>query len=173
MSREDAIRKMKEIEKRLTDYMMIANKTAAPPVSKFQYHHSDTLANAGKAVQHANHLLQNDPDSQELIDAKTTAVKNLLEVKQNSDKYRKEMANGQSLDTMDKYKCEQKSAIRQIVNHEKILKQHWAVKKSLATERRGALDRIVVPQPTETTEKDPYKISWCPVVDAKDVEDVL
>ncbi|GFH56253.1 hypothetical protein CTEN210_12729 [Chaetoceros tenuissimus] len=173
MSREEAIKKMKNIEQRSTEYMQLANKAAAPPVSLFRYHHSDSLSNAGKALRHANHLLQNDPDSLELKEAKDAAVKNLLKVKTHSDKYREEMANGRSLDAMDKYKCEEKSAIRQIVNHEKISKQHASVKKSLATERRGALDRIVVPQPTETTKKDPEKITWCPVVDPKDIEDVL
>ena len=173
MSREEAIKKMQNIEQRSTEYMQLANRTAAPPVSLFRYHHSDTLSNAGKAVRHANKLLQSDPDSPEIKDAKAAALKKLLEVKNNSNKYREEMVNGRSLNAMDKYKCQEKSAIRQIVNHEKISKQHASVKKSLATERRGALDTIVAPQPTETTDKDPDKITWCPVLDPKDIEDVL
>ena len=87
MSREDAIQKMKNIEKRSTEYMQIANSVAAPPVSLFRYHHSDTLSNAGKALRDANHLLQSNPDSPELKDAKATAVKNLIEVKQHSNTY--------------------------------------------------------------------------------------
>lgn len=52
-------------------------------------------------------------------------------------------------------------------------KQHLQVKKTLKAPRMGALDRIVVPQPTETTEDDQEKITWCPVTDPKDVEAVL
>lgn len=92
MTRENAIQKMKEIEKCSSEYPQVANLVAAPPVSLFHYHHSDMLSNASK--------------------------------------------------------CQEKSPIRQIVNHEKIIKQHSQVKKS---SRHGALDKIVVQQPIETT----------------------
>lgn len=73
---------------------------------------------------------------------------------------------------MDRYKCKEDSAIRQIVNHERMKKQHLHVKKTLKSPRMGALDKIVVPQPIETNEDDPEKITWCPVTDPKDVEAV-
>lgn len=83
--------------------MQIANRTAALPVSLFRCHHLDTLSNAGKSVQHANYLLQSDQNSMELKKAKAAVMKTLLEVKK-SDKYCEEMATGQNMDTMDKYK---------------------------------------------------------------------
>lgn len=52
-------------------------------------------------------------------------------------------------------------------------KQHLHVKRTLKAPRMGALDKIVVPQPVETTDDDPDKITWCPVTDPSDVEDVL
>ena len=85
MTRDEAIRKMKEIEKRSTEYLRVANLVAAPPVALFRYHHSDTLSNAGTALSHANHLLQTDPDSPDLKSTKKTAVENLLAAKKISE----------------------------------------------------------------------------------------
>lgn len=83
------------------------------------------------------------------------------------------MANGKSLDAIDRYKCKEESAICQIVNHETMKKQHLHVKRTLKAPRMGALDKIVVPQPVVTTDDDHDKITWCPVTDPSDVEDVL
>lgn len=52
-------------------------------------------------------------------------------------------------------------------------KQHLHVKRTLKAPRMGALDKIVVPQPVETTDDDHDKITWCPVTDPSNVEDVL
>lgn len=98
---DEAIQLMKKLKERSVDYMRKANSTAAPPVSKFRYRHSDALANAGQALHHANHLLQTDPDNATIKEAKELAKKNLDEVKRDSDKYRVAMANGKSLDAMD------------------------------------------------------------------------
>lgn len=101
LRRDKAITLMKKLEERSTQYMRKANATAAAPVSKFRFRHSDALANAGKALRHANHLLQEDPTNEKLKVAKENAVKVLTEVKADSDKCRIEMANGKSLDAMD------------------------------------------------------------------------
>lgn len=45
-------------------------------------------------------------------------VKYLLEVKKHSQKYCEEMVNGHSLDAMDRYKCQEQLAIKEIVSHE-------------------------------------------------------
>ncbi|GFH50470.1 hypothetical protein CTEN210_06946 [Chaetoceros tenuissimus] len=146
MSREEAITKMKNIEKRSTEFI---------------------------AMRHANHLLSKDTDNPDLKEAQKQAATKHSEVKKYSNKYRLAMANGKSLDAMDRYKCAETSAIHQIVNHETMTRQYAHIKATLKDPRTGALDKIVVPQPTKTTDKDPDKITWCPVVEPKDIEDVL
>ena len=136
---------------------MKGKQKAAPPVTKFKYHHSDALANTGIALRHANHILQSDPTIPDLVEAQKTALSKLLEAKSESDKFRLAMANGKSLDAMDRYKCAENSPICQIVSHETMTKQYAHIKASLKDPRSGALDKIVVSQPTVTTDKDPDK----------------